>query len=236
MKATHSALIKYLNNSYGTSSEPQSQQVAVEPRLPENRGKQYVWPWMGVLVNVPTKWENGHRVGASAARLKEQLSCFCPPKVTALWNARGHTGTAIIEFGNDWSGFENAQAFGRYFMAEGHGKADWKKKKNDYSGIFGWVAMDEDYIFHGPTGAHLRKSGTLKTINDFENERVRKTGKLVSHLSSQVEVKDRHLNELEWEYNGIIESLDKMVRENEKLKLSHEKRKIQYLALVYIVF
>ena len=236
VKATHSALIKHLNNSHGKSSEPQSQQVAVEPRLPENRGKQYVWPWMGVLVNVPTKWENGHRVGASAARLKEQLSCFCPPKVTALWNARGHTGTAIIEFGNDWSGFENAQAFGRYFMAEGHGKADWKKKKNDYSGIFGWVAMDEDYIFHGPTGARLRKSGTLKTINDFENERVWKTGKLVSHLSSQVEVKDRHLNELEWEYNGIIESLDKMVRENEKLKLSHEKRKIQYLALVYIVF
>jgi len=78
VKATHSALIKYLNNSYGTSSEPQSQQVAVEPRLPENRGKQYVWPWMGVLVNLPTKWEDGHRVGASAARLKEQLITFLP--------------------------------------------------------------------------------------------------------------------------------------------------------------
>ena len=111
-----------------------------------------------------------------------------------------------------------------------------RKKKNGYSGLFGWVAMDEDYIFQGPIGAHLRKSGDLKTINEFENERVQRADKLVSQLSSQVEVKDRHLNELEWEYNGIIESLDKMVRENEKLKLSHEKRKIQYLALVYIVF
>jgi hypothetical protein len=129
VKATHSALIKHLNNSHGKSSEPQSQQVAMEPRLPEYRGKQYVWPWMGVLVNVPTKWEDGHRVRASAARLKEQLSHFRPLKVTALWNARGHTGTAITEFGNDWSGFENARAFGSYFMAEGHGKTDWKKKK-----------------------------------------------------------------------------------------------------------
>jgi hypothetical protein len=81
----------------------------------------------------------------------------------------------------------------------------------------------------------LRKSGTLKTINDFENEIVRKTGRLVSHLASQVEVKDRHLNELECGYNGIIESLDKMIGENEKLKLSHEKRRIQYFALIYIV-
>ena len=36
--------------------------------------------------------------------------------------------------------------------------------------------------------------------------------------------------------NGIIESLDKMVRENEKLRLSHEKCNIKYFALVYIMF
>nr|TKW18926.1 hypothetical protein SEVIR_5G464501v2 [Setaria viridis] len=108
---------------------------------------------MGVLVNVPTKWEDGRQVGASANRLKEQLSRFCPLKVTALWNSRGHTGTAIIEFGNDWSGFGNARAFESYFMTEGHGKRDWKKKENGYSGLLGWVAMDEDTSIRDQLGA-----------------------------------------------------------------------------------
>ncbi|KAK8453201.1 hypothetical protein SEVIR_5G245200v4 [Setaria viridis] len=222
-RATHSALVEHLKSSLGKSSEPQSQQVALKPRLAENRGKQYVRPWTGVLVNVPTKWEDGCQVGARTNRLKEQLSRFCPLKVTALWNSRGHTGTAIIEFGNDWSGFGNARAFESYFMTEGHGKRDWKKKENGYSGLFGWVAMDEDYFYQGPTGAHLRKKGNLKTINDIENEGIRKTGKLVADLASQLEVKNRHLNELECEYNGIITLLDKMVEEKEKLILSHKK-------------
>ncbi|CAO2204115.1 unnamed protein product [Urochloa humidicola] len=222
-KTTHGALIRHLKNSIGKSSEPQSQQAAVEPRLPDNRVKQYVWPWMGVLVNVPTKWEDGRRVGDSASKLKEQLSRFCPLKVTALWTSRGHTGTAIVEFGKDWSGFGNARAFESDFMAEGHGKMDWLKKRNGYSGLFGWVATDEDYSFQDPTGAHLRRNGNLKTINDLKNDGERKAGELVADLASQVEVKDRRLNELECEYNGIIRSLDKMVEEKEKLILSHEK-------------
>ncbi|CAM0147414.1 unnamed protein product [Urochloa decumbens] len=79
-KTTHSALVKHLKNSIGKSSEPQSQQASMEPRLPDNRGKKYVWPWMGVLVNVPTKWEDGRRVGDSASKLKEQLLHFYPLK------------------------------------------------------------------------------------------------------------------------------------------------------------
>lgn len=45
----------------------------------------------------------------------------------------------------------------------------------------------------------------------------------MADLASQLEVKNRHLNELECEYNGIITLLDKMVEEKEKLILSHKK-------------
>jgi hypothetical protein len=222
-KATHSALAEHFKSSLGKSSWTQSQQLALEPKLAENRGKRYVQPWMGVVVNVPTKWEDGHQVGPSANRLKEQLSRFCPLKVTPLWNSRGNTGIAIIEFGKGWKAFGNANAFENYFMAEGHGKRDWKKKYNGYSGPYGWVAMDEDYFHPGQIGYQLRKNGDLKTINDIENEGVRRTGILVANLASQVEVKDTHLNELECEYNGILMSLHKMVEEKEKLIVSHEK-------------
>ncbi|CAL4962477.1 unnamed protein product [Urochloa decumbens] len=37
-KATHGALVKHLKNTIGKSSEPQSQQASMEPRLPDNRG------------------------------------------------------------------------------------------------------------------------------------------------------------------------------------------------------
>ena len=71
--------------------------MELEPHPSQNRDEQFVLPWMGVLVNVPTEWKGGRQVGESGNRLKEQLSRFCPQKVIPLWNHRGHTGYAIVE-------------------------------------------------------------------------------------------------------------------------------------------
>uniref|UniRef100_A0ACD6ATI7 Uncharacterized protein n=1 Tax=Avena sativa TaxID=4498 RepID=A0ACD6ATI7_AVESA len=231
-KATHRALAKYLKDGLAGSLEPQPQLIAVEPQPLPNRNEKFVWPWMGVVANVPTEWKDGRQIGESGSRLKEQLSHFCPLKVIPLWTSRGHTGNAIVEFGRDWNGFRNALAFEKYFEAEGYGKSDWKKKRNQGSNLFGWVARAEDHCSPGLIGDHLRKNADLKTITDLENEGTDKNNKLVANLANQIEVKNQYLQELEFRYNETAVSLEKMMAEREKLLQAYneEIRKMQQLA------
>ncbi|XP_066317295.1 factor of DNA methylation 1-like isoform X2 [Miscanthus floridulus] len=191
----------------------------------------FVWPWMGVLVNVPTEWKNGRQVGESGNRLKEQLARFCPQKVIPLWNYRGHTGNAIVEFAKDWTGFKNALAFENHFEAEGYGKRDWKLKYRG-SGMFGWVAKADDHRCQGPIGDYLQKNGDLKTVGDLESEGTRKTDTLVATLASQIEVKNRHVQELENKCNETTASLDRMMEQRELIlqKYNEEIRKMQQIA------
>ncbi|TVU19265.1 hypothetical protein EJB05_35404 [Eragrostis curvula] len=192
----------------------------------------FVWPWMGVLVNVPTEWKNGRQVGESGNRLKEKLSHFCPQKVIPLWNYRGHTGNAIVEFAKDWSGFKNALAFENHFEAEGFGKRDWKTRRHRGSEMYGWVARDDDHRCYGPIGDYLKKNGDLKTVADLESEGTRKTDRLVANLANQIEVKTRHVQELEFKCNETTAALDRMMDQKEQLLHSYneEIRKIQQIA------
>ena len=182
-----------------------------------NRDEQFVWPWMGVLVNVPTEWKNGRQVGESGNRLKEQLSQFCALKVIPLWNHKGHTGNAIVEFAKDFSGFKNALAFENHFEAEGLGKRDWRVKRHPGSQMYGWVARDDDYRWQGPIGDHLRKNGDLKTLDGLESEVSRKTDKLVANLASSIDDKNRHMQELELKCNETTTSLEKMMEQKDQL-------------------
>ncbi|CAM0881838.1 unnamed protein product [Alopecurus aequalis] len=231
-KATHRALAKHLQNGLAKSPEPQSQLIAVEPQPLLNRHEKFVWPWMGVVANVPTEWKDGRQIGESGNRLKEQLSRFCPLKVTPLWTFRGHTGNAIVEFARDWNGFRNALAFEKYFQAEGYGKNNWKQNQNQGSKLFGWVARAEDHSSPGLIGDHLRKNADLKTINDLENEGTHKNEKLVANLANQIEVKNQYLQELEFSYNETSVSLEKMMAQREQLLQAYneEIRKMQQLA------
>lgn len=172
---------------------------------------------MGVLVNVPTEWKGGCQVGESGNRLKETLSRFCPHKVIPLWNHRGHTGNAIVEFGKDYASFCNAFKFENHFEAEGHGKRDWEQRKYQGREMFGWVARADDQRTLGPIGEHLQKNGDLKTVAELENEGTRKTDKLVANLASQIEVKAKHVQELECKYNETTNSLDKVMEEKEQV-------------------
>ncbi|KAM3331061.1 hypothetical protein ACQJBY_027252 [Aegilops geniculata] len=188
---------------------------------------------MGVLVNVPTEWKGGRQVGESGNRLKEQLSRFCPQKVIPLWNHRGHTGYAIVEFGKDYACFCNAFKFENHFEAEGYGKRDWGARRHRGSDqMFGWVARADDQRTPGPIGEHLQKNGDLKTVAELENEGTRKTDKLVANLASQIEVKAKHVQELECKYNETTNSLDKVMEEKEQVlqRYNDEIHKMQQLA------
>ncbi|CAO2170732.1 unnamed protein product [Urochloa humidicola] len=231
-KATHRALVKHLKNELAKSPESQPQVIPVEPQPLQNRDEKFVWPWMGVLVNVPTEWKDGRQVGESGNRLKEQLSHFFPLKVIPLWTFRGHTGNAIVEFGKDWNGFRNARTFESHFAAAGYGKRDWIGKKNKGSELYGWLARAEDYNSPGLIGDHLRKNGDLKSVNDLGKEGARKTDKLVANLANQIEVKNRYAQELESKYSETTASLEKKMGQREQLLQSYneEIRKMQQLA------
>uniref|UniRef100_A0A0D9UWB0 Factor of DNA methylation 1-5/IDN2 domain-containing protein n=1 Tax=Leersia perrieri TaxID=77586 RepID=A0A0D9UWB0_9ORYZ len=207
-----------------------------DDKLPERTSRdeqeQFVFPWMGILVNVPTEWKNGRQVGESGNRLKERLVRFCPQKVIPLWNHRGHTGNAIVEFKKDWSGFANALAFETHFEEQGYGRRDWMGKKYRGSEMFGWVGRAHDHRSLGPIGDHLRKNGDLKTVADLECEMTRKTDKLVANLASQIDVKSKHAEELESKYNETTASLDRLMEQKEQLHQAYneEIRKMQDLA------
>ena len=196
---------------------------------------QFVWPLMGVLVNMPTEWKDGRLVGQSGNRLKEQLSRFCPQKVSPLWNHRGHTGNAIVEFAKDWTGFKNALAFENHFEAEGYGKRDWKLKNYRGLEMFGWVARADDHRCQGPIGAYLRKNGDLKTVGVVEREEAQKTDKLVANLASQIEVKNRHVEELKSKYNQTTASLDMMMEQREKILQKYNEGFCSYFYYLYVL-
>ena len=110
----------------------------------------------------------------------------------------------------------NALAFENHFEAEGYGKRDWKLKYRG-SGMFGWVAKADDHRCQGPIGDYLQKNGDLKTVDDLESEGTRKTDTLVATLASQIEVKNRHVQELENKCNETTASLDMMMEQREQI-------------------
>lgn len=234
VKANHRALANFLKKDIAESG-PCLELMVIEPEPSKPKeDDHFVFPWMGVLVNVPTEWKNGRHVGESGTRLKEQLSKYNPLKVIPIWNYRGHTGNAIVDFSKDWSGFKDAMAFENYFEAKHLGKTDWYENKNKQhvTEIHGWVARADDYTFGGPVGEYLQKNGDLKTITDLTNEETRKTDKLVANLANEIEVKNKHLQELECKYNQTNLSLDKAMEEKESLLQAYniEIQKMQCLA------
>ncbi|XBI61577.1 hypothetical protein VPH35_042351 [Triticum aestivum] len=192
--------------------------------------EQFAWPWKGVLVNVPTEWKNGRRVGEQGNHLRDQLLQFCARKVIPLWDKHnGHTRSAIVEFTKDWSGFKNAMDFENHFEARGCGKRHWKGQQYHGPEMFAWVARVDDYRSYTPIGSWLRKYSDLKTIVDLKNEEARKTGRLEESLDKRVEAMDRNVQELEYEYNQTTQLLGKAEEDMKKLIQSHteEIHKIQ---------
>ncbi|PKA56393.1 hypothetical protein AXF42_Ash014896 [Apostasia shenzhenica] len=220
VKANHLALTKFLKNEIvGATSSSMALVVAkTEPSSIEQE-ELFVWPWMGILVNLPIEFNSdGRAVGRSRNKLKEQLSRFNPLRVHPQWSTRGHTGTAVVDFKKDWDGFKDAMAFERYFEAHRCGKKDWHRRKNAGRDMYGWVARVHDYKSPDKVGDYLRRNGDLKTVSDISKEQNQKTKKLVANLANEIEVKNKHLHELECKYSQTNMSLDQMMKDLKKMQ------------------
>ena len=227
-KTDHCALAKYLKSKPAESScGSPLQPMLIDPQVRQHtRDEQFVWPWMGILVNMPNEF-----FGKSANRLKEHFSSFHPVKVHPVYNRGSPTRDAIVEFGKDWSGFRNARAFESHFTMKGYSKKCWKEMKCGRTEPVGWMARADDYNSLGAIGELLRKNGDLKTLSDIENDGTNKTDKLMANLACQVKKKEMHLEKLESEYNKRSALLDTLMQKREQQEQSYTRGTQEYLVI-----
>ncbi|KQK14286.1 factor of DNA methylation 4 [Brachypodium distachyon] len=224
VRAEHLALAEYMKNDLESLLEPSLQLAIVDYEPLKNEEEKFVWPWMGILVNVPTEGHDVNFVSENADMLRSQLSRFRPCQVTILWNSKGQT--AVIKFNEDWIGFNDALAFENHFILEKYSKTDWNKSNCRMDDLYGWLARTDDYNSPGTIGEHLRKAGVLKSIGDRQREG---TDKCVAHFAHQMEEKNKQLQELELKNNQNAMKLDSMMKDKDRLVEEHneKKRKMQ---------
>ncbi|XP_073033639.1 protein INVOLVED IN DE NOVO 2-like [Primulina eburnea] len=229
-KANHAALAKYLENDMGAHG-PSEPAVEADALVDHDRDEMFVWPWIGIVVNIPTELKDGRYVGGSGSKLRDKLASkgFNPTRVRPLWNYLGHSGIALVEFVKGWQGFNNAMSFEKFYDANQHGKRNWLTKSETKADLYGWIARADDYNANNIVGENLRKIGDLGTVSDIMEEKARKTNKLVGNLTNVIEAKNMHLIEMESKFNETESSLSLLIMEKDKLHQSYneEMKKIE---------
>ncbi|CAO2210121.1 unnamed protein product [Urochloa humidicola] len=227
VKANHQALAKLLKEDHADAAAtlPPRQAVALSnPPKPVKDQEVFVWPWMGILTNVPAEQTQG-----GGAVLMKQLADFKPLQYTAVYGDSGYTGYGIVLFTKDWIGFKNALAFQNFFKSQRLGKMDWKETRKHGKYVFGWLAKEEDYKSDDPVGMFLSANGDLKTVSDLEQEMSSKTDNLIANLTQQITAKSKYVQELECKWNQMNLSLQRAVEESDMLRkrYNEEMRNMQ---------
>ncbi|XP_010454940.1 PREDICTED: protein INVOLVED IN DE NOVO 2-like isoform X2 [Camelina sativa] len=208
----------------------QKQKFPVEDAEMKNKDcseDKFVWPWVGLVANIPTEVEpSGRRVGKSGSTLRDELSQkgFNPTRVQPIWNFKGHSGYALVEFAKDFEGFECAMKFERSFQSDRHGKRDWDKGNRFRDDkLYGWVAREEDYNRSDIVGKNVKKKRDLKSISQIEEEDERKMVHLVESMSQSIEMKKQCKQELEQKVNESTRVLEGLALHNIALNKSYQE-------------
>lgn len=223
MKAQHQALAKYMKHDL-TNPKLVHQIMAVNPVPPQRKDDdKYVWPWKGILVNLPVKHQGGQYTGKTADEIKEMISNFNPSEVFPLLDHRGHTGRCIVDFGADWGGFRNAMSFDKHFQSRGVGRLKWQEREHKSKEVHGWIAMEVDFNRSGQVADHLRQHGVLKSVDDVMQEESSKARSCVADLTVQIEAKNRDIYEMECKYNMSALSLAQVMEDREGLTRAYNE-------------
>ncbi|MED6158272.1 hypothetical protein PIB30_031230 [Stylosanthes scabra] len=235
-KADHLALLQYLKKDLIYVNGPSKPIEDITYLV--NSDEQFVWPWTGIVVNIPTiQTEDGRCVGQSSAMLRDEYKSrgFNPRRVLALWSSQVHSGTALVEFNSNWLGLDDALRFERAYELDHHGKKDWLAYTEQKYGIYAWVARVNDYKLNNIVGEQLRKMRDVRTIKQLMEEEARKQDKLVFNLTNTIQEKNKLLKEMEVKYSEATIKMDIVMGEIDKLTKSHdeEMKKIQSSARQY---
>ncbi|CAN7001828.1 hypothetical protein IGI04_020590 [Brassica rapa subsp. trilocularis] len=230
-KACHRALAKYLRKDladYATATVSRRSKALASltgdiPLAYDDQFEKLVWPWKGILVNIPTKM--GHDglccTGESGPQLKDELirRGFNPIRVRTVWDCFGHSGTGIVEFNRDWNGLNDALLFKKAYQEDGHGKKDWLSSGGGAadSSLYAWLANADDYYRANYIGEYLRKMGDLKSVSRFAEEEARKDHKLVQRLNLISENIQSQLRMLEEKFSKTSIALKCETEEKDKI-------------------
>ncbi|XP_019199244.1 PREDICTED: factor of DNA methylation 4-like isoform X2 [Ipomoea nil] len=222
-KARHLGLLKYLERHRYAKSNARHP-LPIDPSTNGANEETFVWPWMGIIANIPVVYKDGKFVDKSGQKLKMELVAkgYNPVKVYTLLTNRGFSGYAIVEFNCDFSGFANAMAFAWEFELDKHGKQEWYSSLKDESddNLYAWIAGKEEYDSNSILGNYLRRNGDLRTISEIQNESRRENSQLFSNL----------INELESKYKEC-EEMEKMISNTEVVMINVMKEKVEILAM-----
>ena len=108
----------FLEKDIASSLEKPLQIVDYKPKMTKSEEEVFVWPWMGIMVNLQYELKGEKYFWESEERLRAQLSRFRPLQVTILGDDKDQTFCAIIKFAKDWSGLKDALAFEKHFIVE----------------------------------------------------------------------------------------------------------------------
>ncbi|KAL8520367.1 hypothetical protein ACS0TY_011051 [Phlomoides rotata] len=214
-RGKHLGLEKYLQKAINGES---SSGIIVN-----NQDEVFVWPWVGVMANIS--------VGESGSKLRDELTKkgFNPVRVHPLWNYKGHSGYAIVEFRNEFLGLFDALRFEKAFEAQHQGKGDYFGISEKGDKIYCWVARDDDFHSENKIGDYLRKNGNLKTIAQYHKEEKMKNSRLFSKLTNTVEVQNMHIREIETKYKETYISLCSLISEKDDMvrAFDQERQEVQ---------
>ncbi|KAL9462958.1 hypothetical protein AB3S75_000878 [Citrus x aurantiifolia] len=203
-KANHLALAKYLEVDLAGGVDKPQRPVLPQPvnQNPEQEDL-YVWPWMGIIVNIVMETKDRGSFLDSGYWLK-RFAVFKPVEVRIFWNEENPTAQAVVKFNKDWNGFMQASEFEK--------------------------AFDADH--QGPIGEYLRQEGKLRTVSDIVQEAAQSKNHVVAHLASKIDMKNEDLSELQCKFNETTMSLSRMLEEKDRLHYAfvEETRKMQRLA------
>ncbi|KAL6857034.1 hypothetical protein ACP4OV_018416 [Aristida adscensionis] len=230
VKANHQALAKLLKEDHADAAAtlPPRQAVALSnPPRPVQDQEMFVWPWMGILTNVPAE----HAQGGGAILMK-RLAGFNPLQFTAIHCVNGYTGYGIVRFKKDWIGFKDALAFENHYKSLHLGRMDWNGASRQGKYTYGWLGKEEDYKSDDPVGRFLSANGNLKTLSDLEHEFSQRTDSLIASITHQITAKGKYLQELECKCNQINLSLQRAVEDTDLLHkhYNEEMRNMQSAA------
>lgn len=227
LRATHGALARFLRldlpdpdslDSARPSTPKPDPQPAAQPEA-----ELFVWPWTGILANVPFGYP-----------LEERFSKFKPSEVIPLF-IKENICSVIMRFNRDWSGFRDAMAFENQFKAAGLGRDEWVKGKFEVGGgdLYGWMAREVDFNGDDAVGEYLKRNGKVLTVSEVESEEARENGRMVALLASQIEVKNQHLLDLEFRYNLSDLSLRRILEDKNQVHVAFNESMHANLSPVY---
>ncbi|XP_074366478.1 factor of DNA methylation 4-like [Apium graveolens] len=213
-----------------------------ENMKPEAIEELIVYPWMVVIANIPVVLKDGRYVGDSGRKLKDEwiMQGYQLTKVHPLWNYKGHTGFAVVEFNKDWTGFTNAMTFANKFEMDFHGKRGWQKAREKGDKLYAWIAREEEYNRSDKMGEYLRKNADLKTISEIEKEEKMKEATLVCTITNSLDIKEKQCEEIkenisktEASFLNVMRQKEDMVKAyNEELEMS-QKQQCRELESIY---